>query len=339
MKRISTDQIKGLKSGVKFALAGLLAFLFYLWFDLQFGYWTVVTVAAVMRPNIEMTTSKCLLRLFGTLIGVVISYVSILILKHFPYLLYPIFFCGMFLSGLLIFTKRNYSYMGVICGITIIIIVTTFNTEPAYFYSVTVDRTLDVIMGILIGWVCSVWVFPVKNSNQTTPSAVKWTEHRIPFKLALTMAIATTVSLIPWFSLHYSGGFWAPIACLIIIEETIEITQKKSIERFIAHVIVLFLTAMLSFLLNNAFGIGLALIIGLFLFGYWMENPLVNFGSSMANSMAIAFCIVLLYSPGVNTIHVALMRFFNTTLGIAIGMIVVNFIHRFDKQIPSFKKQ
>lgn len=331
------NYLNGIKAGFRFAIAGLFAFLFYRWFDLKFGYWAVVSVSAVMQPNVAMTGKKCLLRLLGTLIGVAIGYLGVISLTWFPHALYFIFFCAMFLTGWLIFKNKKLSYMGIVCGITIIIIITTYNETPALYYNVIVNRTLDVMTGIIIAWLCSLLIFPIKH-EQTIQTRIRQEQlSESTTKLALIMASATTISLIPWFSLHYSGGFWAPIACLFIIEENIDKTQSKGYQRFFAHVIVLIITSILSFSLNSAYGLGITLFIGMFIFGFWMENPLFGLGSSVANTMAIAYCIVLLLSPGEeNTIHTVLARFLNTIIGIAIGMIIVNIIQR---RSPSSKRR
>lgn len=322
-----TNNLPAIQSGARFAFAALIAFIFYHLFDLQFGYWAVVSVAAVMRPNYTMTSAKALLRLMGTLIGVVIGYLAISCIKYFPASLYIVFFISMFITGLLIFAKRKYRYSGIVCGITIIIIITTVNQQGTLFYDVIVDRTLDVTVGILIAWICSKLFFPVEDTQEKeTLSLPKPPITSIVINSAI-MACATVLSLIPWFYYHYSGGYWAPIACLFIIEENFDKTQKNAITRFFAHVIVIFLAAIFSFLGGTSYSLGIALVIGMFIFGYWMRKPLFGFDSTIANSMAIAYCIVLLIAPGEeNIIESCVARFVNTVLGILVGMIVVNFL-------------
>lgn len=317
--------------GIRFATAGLIAFLFYQYFDLQFGYWAVVSVAAVMQPYLKMTNKKALLRLLGTLIGVVIGYLSALIIIHFPSLLISVFFVAMFLSACLIFFNRKYSYMGVVCGITAIIIITTYNQYPSLLYNVAIDRTIDVIVGILISWFCSAWIFPepIEAYSEQRITLLHNNHLSAVFKLSLVMALSTTIALMPWFDWHYFGGFWAPISCLFIVEENVDKTQEKSGKRFLAHVIVVLIAVSFSFLMRSPWEVGLALVSGLFLFGYWMLKPPGKFDISMANTMAIAYSIVLLISPGeTNTIISAFSRFLNTIIGIGVGLLVVKIMQR-----------
>lgn len=328
---IFRDNKNAIICGVRFATACLLGFIFYHAFDLQFGYWAVVTISAVMQPFIKITTQKAWLRLFGTLVGVVIGFLAALLIKEIPHSLWAIFFISMFISGTLIFFNRKYSYLGIVCGITIIIIITTYNQYPELLYNVSIIRTIDVIVGILIAWLCSVWIFPGPEEQQVLVpkvAAVKPT-WRVVLKHSLIMSIATTLSLVPWFSWHYSGGFWAPISCLFIVEENIDKTQEKGMRRFLAHIIVVIIALLFSFFLNSPIFVGIALFCGMFLFGYWMIKPPFGFDASTANTMAIAYAIVLLVSPGqANTISTALARFTNTVLGIAIGLVIVHLIHR-----------
>lgn len=331
INEILKDNKNAIICGIRFAIACLLGFIFYHAFDLQFGYWAVVTISAVMQPFIKLTTQKAWLRLFGTLIGVVLGFLSVIMIKEIPHSLLVIFFISMFISGTLIFFNRRYSYLGIVCGITVIIILTTYNEFPNLLYNVSIIRTIDVITGILIAWLCSVWIFPgpEKHPVLVQKDTALPAPERIIFKHSFIMALATTLSLVPWFSWHYSGGFWAPISCLFIVEENLDKTQEKGMRRFLAHVIVVIIALQFSFFLGTTIFVGIALICGMFLFGFWMIKPPFGFDASTANTMAIAYAIVLLVSPGqVNTISTALSRFTNTVIGIAIGLIIVHIIHK-----------
>lgn len=321
---------KAIACGFRFSLASLLAFIFYNFFDLAFGYWAVVTVAAVMQPYLKMTSRKAILRLAGTLMGVVLAFFAVLLIKAVPDSLFIVFFLAMFVCGWLMFFNARYSYLGIVCGITTIIIITTYNQSPALFFNVEVDRTIDVIIGILISWLCSVLLFP-DSVRMTQDSSIKQQSKskKVLFDQSFIVGISCTIALAPWFGLHYAGGFWGPISCLFIIDENIDKTQKKSFQRFMAHVIVVSIALLLSFILSSKWIVALALVSGMFYFGVWMIKPPFKFEASMANTMAIAYSIVLLASPGqLNTIHTGLARFLNTLVGIAVGMLVVNLIHR-----------
>ena len=99
-----------------------MAFIFYQFFDLSFGYWAVITVAAVMQMTLGLVLKKSLLRLSGTLIGLLMAYVAVFLIQQYPMALLLIFASGMFLSALIIFAHKDLAYIGIVCGISFIFI-------------------------------------------------------------------------------------------------------------------------------------------------------------------------------------------------------------------------
>lgn len=330
MNRIALEQLRLTdayvwQSGLRFAFAALLAFAFYHFFDLQFGYWAVVTVAAVMQKDIPATLKKSHLRLLGTLIGALIAYVMVSGLARWPQLLLVAVFLGLFVSSLLVFAKAEWMYGGIVCGITFIFTLCAYHLDHRQLYPVIVYRTIDVCMGLLVAWGSFHLVFPKhlpKPTCKQAPSAVQWR-----LKAAFIMTCAATLSLWPWFHWHYSGGFWAPIACLFIVEESFDKTTEKAIARFFAHVVVICVAGVLAFCVTNVYGLAAALAIGMFVFGMIQAKPIWGFEGGIANTMAIAFSVVLLLTPTpVGVYSEMLARLLNTSFGILVGLMVVKII-------------
>ena len=321
------------QSGFRLSLAALFAFAFADYFDLTFGYWAVISVVAVMQCTISLTLRKSFLRLLGTLLGLLIAYLAVIMMRTFPYALGLIFFCGMFFISLLIFAKKEWAYLGIVCGITFIFITVMQHQQPHQLTALLIFRTVDILVGIVIAAACAYVIFPRRDSSIIKQLAipVKW--HP---KAALMMASATWVSLVPCFFWHYPGGFWAPIACLFIIEESIGKTAKKALARFFAHLVVILIALLFSFLFSSVYGIAFALFIGMFFFGMWMEKPLFGFEGALANTMAIAYCVVLLLAPSEAGVYSTMAsRLLNTSFGILCGILVVNLIQR---HFPTFGK-
>lgn len=326
---VNAIDILAFKSGLRVACAALLAFIFYQFFDVTYGYWAVVSVAAVMQMTWRLSLRKSCLRLLGTLLGLCMAYVAVRLIQHYPMALLLIFPCGMFLAALIIFAHKDVAYIGIVCGISFIFIVSMYHLDPQQLRQIMFDRTIDIIFGLSIACVCFYGMFPRKTLIAapviSVPRTLQW--HG---KAALIMAVATTLSLIPWFHWHYAGGVWAPIACLFIVEENINKARQKAKARFYAHVVVMLIAVGLSFLLKNVYGVGLALFLGMFFFGMWIEKPLWGFDAGLANTMAIAFCVILLLDPTTAGIYSTMLaRVANTVVGILAGLIVVHLINRY----------
>lgn len=316
-----------LRSAACACCAALVTFVFYQHFDVTFGYWGVVSVAAVMQRTLTLTWIKSKSRLIGTPCGVVLACMTILVVRQWPWSMEILFFLSLFVTGLLIFLKPTWSYLGIVCGITYLFIVCTYHTDPQLWHAVSIYRSVDVLIGVMVTYGCY-RLFLFRHATGVLPSEI------IPFewhyKAALLLAGATTLSLLPWIFGHYPGSVWAPIACLFIIEENYDKTLHKAWLRLFAHIVVVVLAAGLSFLCVNTLGIAVSLGLGMFFFGFWLEKPLWGFDSGLANTMAIAYCVILLNEPGQWGVwHSMLARVLNTLLGIGCGMLVVKAIQHY----------
>lgn len=318
-----------LRSGAGVACAALLTFIFYQHYDIQFGYWGVVTVAAVMQRSLLLTLIKARSRLVGTTLGVAWSMIIISILRYWPEAVGLWFFCGFFVPSLLIFAKPTWSYASVVMAITFTFIVSVYHVDPKLWYAVSIFRSVDIVIGAVLICLCFRLFFISERlqffHEKTTDVPVVW--H---FKAALLMASGTTISLSPWFFWHYEGGVWAPIACLFIIEESFDKTMKKSWLRLFAHIVVVCLAGGLSFFCGTTLGTAIVLVCTMFFFGYWLEKPLWGFDSGLANTMGIAFCVILLSDPGREGVLTTLVARMSTTLlGIACGIAIVKIIQHY----------
>jgi len=57
--------------GLKTALAGVLAYSITLFFNMEFGYWAVISTVIVMQIYVAEKMEMCLYRLSGTIIGAI----------------------------------------------------------------------------------------------------------------------------------------------------------------------------------------------------------------------------------------------------------------------------
>lgn len=317
-----------LRSGLCVAAAALLTFIFYQHYDLQFGYWGVVSVAAVMQRSFLLTLIKARARIIGTALGVLWSAVIVCWLHYWPEARLLLFFLGLFVLSLLIFAKPSWSYIGIVTGITFVFVLSVCHADPHLWYAVSLSRSIDIAMGVLSLCVCYAVFFcreRLRRAEKPEKVSMQWR-----YKAALLMAAAATLSLLPWYFWQYEGGVWAPITCLLILEESFDKTMKKAWLRLFAHAVVVCFAGGLSFFCDTTLGTAVVLVLAMFFFGYWLEKPFWGFDSSLANTMAIAFCVILLNAPGPSGIwHSSMARMLNTLLGIACGIAIVKIIQHY----------
>jgi uncharacterized membrane protein YgaE (UPF0421/DUF939 family) len=141
--------------GFKTAVAATLAYLITILFNLEFGYWAVLSTVIVMQVYVADSIEMCLYRLTGTLSGAVIGAVVLVLIPK------TYFFIGLALFvtiGICSFlTKYNTRYK--MAAITVVIIVIT-GAHVENILSFALSRVTEICIGILCAFVVSVFIFP-----------------------------------------------------------------------------------------------------------------------------------------------------------------------------------
>ncbi len=143
--------------GIKTALATGLCLGITTLYNLDYGYWAVITTVIVMQVYVADSIQMCLYRFSGTIIGALLGIASILIFPdtlpcHFPAVMIPV--------GILSFmTHYNTRYR--MAAITAVIIIMTGFSMP-HQVSFGFFRIVEIAIGLFCAFVVSVLVFPVR---------------------------------------------------------------------------------------------------------------------------------------------------------------------------------
>ncbi|MBI9037753.1 MAG: FUSC family protein [Bacteroidales bacterium] len=84
------------RMGLQAAITAGATMFFYKYYNINFGYWIVLFVIMIIKPNLGISVKMGLNRLFGTLIGVLIGVGFILIFKTNTYFFYGIVILALF---------------------------------------------------------------------------------------------------------------------------------------------------------------------------------------------------------------------------------------------------
>jgi uncharacterized membrane protein YccC len=162
------------------------------------------------------------------------------------------------------------------------------------------------------------FLYLFKNFNQ-------FIVNRILTLTSLKVVFAMLLTLLPWLIFRYPGGFWAPISCFFILEESVEKTQQKSKYRFISHLLAaLFGMVSVIALHEHTKLLFIPLSIGFIACSYVLSlNRSYN---TTGNTMGIALSIMLLAEPS-SSQEIIIARFLNVMLGIAVGLLIARYIN------------
>ncbi|WDP84356.1 MAG: FUSC family protein [Desulfobacter sp.] len=146
--------------GFKTALAAIIAYIITLVFNLEFGYWAVISTVIVMQVYVADSIDMCLYRLSGTLIGAVLGVGVMLIMPNTPIGIG----IGLFVTiGICAFLTR-YKTRYRMAAITVVIIIMTGIADPNIIMF-GISRVIEIGLGIICAFGVSVLVFPRRKAD------------------------------------------------------------------------------------------------------------------------------------------------------------------------------
>ncbi|EKP0299105.1 TIGR01666 family membrane protein [Aeromonas veronii] len=123
-------------------------------FDLEKGYWILLTVLFVCQPSYSATRRRLVQRMLGTFAGIL---VGIPVLWLFPELHVQLVVMG--LAAFLFFTQVRNNYSAAVCFITLYVLM-AFNLLDGIGFAILGPRLLDTLLGCLISYGLVAWLWP-----------------------------------------------------------------------------------------------------------------------------------------------------------------------------------
>ncbi|MES2203600.1 MAG: FUSC family protein, partial [Pseudomonadota bacterium] len=148
-----------LKYAIKGGLAALLALVSAYFLDIQQSYWVLFGAMTVTKLHVGASFHRGKQRIYGTLLGVIISVLLALYLLHWPLgiaLIMPICIFG---------AVYYFPYYSVCVVFITILFVLTFGVASHHPIHYGVARILDTALGVAIAVIISLYVWPNRMSQ------------------------------------------------------------------------------------------------------------------------------------------------------------------------------
>lgn len=333
MLYVRRNQLLGLITAIKMGLACLIGFWVTDYYHLPEGVWCIVTIAAVMQVGLQQTLAKSLMRAIGTLLGAMLGFLIALLAKNNPVVITLLVFSIIFLTSIIALQPTIYSYAGVVMGVTVAIIV-FFNFSGQDLFSLSVDRTVEVLLGVAIVSITNTALFLFAKKwfpGLIHKETLSWQLPKLKVQkkyivASLKVATACIISFLVWQLFKLPQGYWAVITCLVIMEENQKGTLKKGFLRFLSHVIAVLIGLVSVWLLMHyAYYWRLLPLLITFIFCGFLVGGNKKY-QSMGNTLGVAMAIILLSDSGVHqTFSIIFARFYNVVIGIGIAYAMLIF--------------
>ncbi len=146
--------------GFKTGLAAVLAYAVTTVFNLEFGYWAVISTVIVMQVYVADSVEMCLYRLSGTLIGAALGTFVMTIIPHTPVWTGTALFFTIGICAFLTRYKTRYR----MAAITVVIIIMTGAADPDILVF-GISRVGEIGLGIICAFGVSVLIFPKRKAD------------------------------------------------------------------------------------------------------------------------------------------------------------------------------
>lgn len=145
--------------GIKTAIACLVGLAIFKFFNLPSGQWIPITVVVVMSAQVNFggALQKAYMRFLGTVSGVGITILTLLLFDHNMAVIFVVVFCASVFFAYIASSSGNISYAGVLGGTTLLLTLTSADSNIDY----ALERGLYIAVGIAIALLVSRFVFPI----------------------------------------------------------------------------------------------------------------------------------------------------------------------------------
>ena len=154
--------------------------------SLDHSYWVLLTIVTILRPAYVLTKKRNIERVAGTLVGVIAVSIILSFVSNDSVLL------GILLLSMLLgYSLLRVHYFTFVVFLTIFVVISLYFLNPVGFQSLIVERLVDTLIGSIIAFVASRFIFPVWGHREIKTSMQKMLEANRQYFLQAWQALKT----------------------------------------------------------------------------------------------------------------------------------------------------
>lgn len=155
-------------------------------FELEHSYWLLLTIVTILRPAYVLTKKRNLERVVGTLVGIIVVSGLIWFISNATVLL-----AILVISMLVGYSLLRVHYFTFVVFLTIFLVISLFFLNPDDFPSLIRERLVDTVIGSVIAFFASRFIFPVWGHHGINESMQKLLEANRQYFLQAWTALKT----------------------------------------------------------------------------------------------------------------------------------------------------
>ncbi|MEX1118567.1 MAG: FUSC family protein [Terrimicrobiaceae bacterium] len=146
--------------GIKYALAGTLAFFVSLWLRLDVPTWSLLTAMVLMLAQyVGAVAEKSFLRLVGTVVGAVLGFLITGLLEQSP-VIFLLAIGTVVAISITMFGQSRAPYAFFLLALTVVVVASNGMADPAFSWQVALSRTEEVAVGVLSTMLVTSLIWP-----------------------------------------------------------------------------------------------------------------------------------------------------------------------------------
>ena len=154
--------------------------------SLEHSFWVLLTVVTILRPAYVLTKKRNIERVAGTLVGVVLVVIILWSISN-PTVLLVILLVSMLVG----YSLLRVHYFTFVVFLTIFVVISLYFLNPYEFQTLIRERLIDTLIGSIIAFLASRFIFPRWEHHEIRASMQKMLEANRQYFLQAWMTLTT----------------------------------------------------------------------------------------------------------------------------------------------------
>lgn len=173
------------RHAIRLTTAIIVGYVVSVFLSLEHSFWVLLTIVTILRPAYVLTKKRNVERVAGTLVGVIVVSLILWLITSATVLLVILV-----VSMLLGYSMLRVHYFTFVVFLTIFLVISLYFLNPYDFSSLIRERLIDTLIGSVIAFLASRFIFPVWGHHEIRDSMQKMLEANRQYFLQAWIALS-----------------------------------------------------------------------------------------------------------------------------------------------------